>query len=216
MATFLALPPELGGTTYGPFHEGTIAVGTDPERCQLVLNPDAGLLPVHVWISPVGHCWSIQPAGRGAVFLRRGVSVAAVTAPVQAYPGDVICLVRDDGVRFILRGDPAAVAPPPVAAPTPAETPADVRPTPVVGGGPPTTGGQRRAPTAGQMANEAKRQAGVAVFSSGPLAFINQVVFRGRTGALLQPRYVVGAVVALFVALFSGCSGLAGLVHLVG
>jgi len=40
------------------------------------------------------------------------------------------------------------------------------------------------------------------------------VVFRGRTGALLQPRYLMGAVVALFVALFSGCAGLAGLVHL--
>jgi len=212
----LALPPELGGTTYGPFHDGTIAVGTDSERCQLVLNPDAGLFPVHVWVSPVGHCWTVQPASRGAVvFLRRGVSVAAVTAPVQAYPGDVICLGRDEGVRFILRGDPAAIASP-VVSPAPKQTPADVRPTPIVGGSTPAAGGPRRAPTVSQMAGEAKRQAGVAVFSSGPLAFINQVVFRGRTGALLQPRYIFGAVVALFVALFSGCAGLAGLVHLSG
>ena len=64
------------------------------------------------------------------------------------------------------------------------------------------------------MQDEVKRQAGVAMFSNGPLAFINQVVFRGRSGALLQPRYIVGAVVAFVMFVFSGCAGLLGLSQL--
>ena len=208
MATFLALPAELGGTTFGPFTDGTVTVGTDPDRCELVLNADADLWPVHAWISPVGHCWTVQPATRGALlFLRRGVTVAAITAPVEAFPGDVICLGRDDGVRFELRGNPALAAPAPVAHAAPEGS----TPTPVFT---PSGAGRRKAPTSGQMAAEVKRQAGVAMFSNGPLAFINQLVFRGRSGALLQPRYIFGAVVALGMAAMSGCAGLLSFLHI--
>jgi hypothetical protein len=211
VATFLALPADLGGTTFGPFTDGTVTVGTDPDRCQLVLNADTGLQPVHAWISPTGHCWTVQPASRGAaVFLRRGVTVAAVTAPVQAFPGDVICLGRDDGVRFILQGNPMREAPsPPIATGPTGAGPTPVLDSPASSDAP--RAGRRRAPTAQQMQEEVKRQAGVAMFSNGPLAFINQVVFRGRSGALLQPRYIVGAVVAVGMFFMSSCAGLLGL-----
>lgn len=135
--------------------------------------------------------------------------MTAVTVPVAAFPGDAVVLGRHDGVQFVLRGDPSAPVSPPA-------------PVAVAGAGsgstaPPSkapSSGRRAPPTSGQMADEVKRQAGVAAHTSGPLAFLNQLFFRGRSGALLQPRYILAAVLGLGMAAVSGCAGLLGMIQL--
>ncbi len=62
------------------------------------------------------------------------------------------------------------------------------------------------------MAQEVKRQIGVSAMTSGPFAQLSQLFFRLRSGALLQPRYLIGGLIALGGVLLSGCAGIAGLI----
>ncbi|MFT5684220.1 MAG: hypothetical protein ACI8RZ_005161 [Myxococcota bacterium] len=189
MSFFLDLAPEYGGTRFGPFAQGA-TLGSDPARCHITLPAKLGIRPVHAWIVPSGSGLVLQVGEVGAV-----VVVLAAGRPVQVQgstmigPGDVMLLGGASGVKFTLQS--AAQAPQPAARP---QT------------------GRRGPPTAGAMAAEARRQAGVAVMTTKGGAQAGNFLHRLQSGAFTNPRYVVGAIVAIGGVLFTGCSGLFALV----
>jgi len=188
-ATFLTLSPEFGGTRFGPFGPGSVGLGSDASQCTVVLSPQTGVQPVHAWLTVTGSGWVLQPAVTGAaIFVSQGGrEFQPVGSQAQLSPGDAFVLAHAQGVRFILEVGPMPAADSGVA-------------------GPRHRG--RRPPTAGDMAREVRRQAGVSAMTHGPLAEISKLFFRARSGALFQPRYVVGALIAVGGLAVTGCAGL--------
>ncbi|RME28772.1 MAG: hypothetical protein D6798_01590 [Deltaproteobacteria bacterium] len=190
----LTLAPEFGGTCFGPFPAGNIALGSDVEHCHIALSTALGLDPVHAWVTlqEDGACW-LQPTRVGTgLFLYRAAGGGAqpVSGAVPLRPGDSFALGQPHGPRFIV-----AEAAEPVAAPGGRR------------GRLPPRGG-RGVPTADAMADEVKRQISSTAMTWGPFAQLSQVFYRFRSGALMQPRYLVGAVIALMGMVATGCAGL--------
>ncbi len=190
---FLELAPEFGGTRFGPFPQGA-ALGSDSSRCHITLPAAMGIAPVHAWISPAGAGWVVRAVeASAAIFVVYGGNGAPApvrgSAPISA--GDAVMLGNPQGPRFTL-----ALPPPAVHS---------------------ARGGPRQLPTAGAMAQEVKRQVGVGVMTSGSGAQVSQLLYKLRSGALLQPRYIIAGILGLGTAAAAGCSGLAaviwGLLH---
>lgn len=190
--TLLVLPADMGGTAFGPFGPGHVAMGSDPAQCHIALAPTLGLAPVHAWITLTadGQRW-VQPAQQGAaVYLQRSGrgTAAPVLQALALQPGDVVALGHPQGVRFEVQEHVAA--PPPAAG----------RTSPRLGG--------RQAPTAQQLGQEVQRQAMSRAMTHGGVSQAAQVLHRARSGALLQPRYIIGALIALLGVAATGCAGL--------
>lgn len=189
MSFFLDLAPEYGGTRFGPFAQGA-TLGSDPARCHITLPAELGIRPVHAWIVPAGSGLTLQVGEVGAaVFVLSAGRPAPVRGSTAIGPGDALLLGGPSGVRFTLQS--AGQAPRPAARP---QT------------------GRRGPPTAAAMAAEAKRQAGVAVMTTKGGASAGHFLHRLQSGAFTNPRYVVGAIVAIGGVLFTGCSGLLALI----
>lgn len=188
-ATYLLLAPEFGGTRFGPFDGGPIAFGSDAAQCAIVLPAQMGIHPVHAWLTPLNpHTWVLQPAVGGAgLFAIKGAMGAPlpVSSSAQLGAGDSLVLGNPQGPRFTIE---AATGSSVVAA---------------------RSGmGGRRPPTAAQMGQEVRRQASTYAMSRGPLGPLLQFFYRVRTGTFLQPRYIVGALVAIVAASVTACGGL--------
>jgi len=192
MGIVLALTPEFGGQKFGPFDATSIALGSDADQCHIALSQDLGIYPVHTWLAQNGSNWIIQPAdARARVFLYRGgrgPSINVTTATTIAN-GDRFALATEQGVQFVLE----------IAASSAQTRNEHNRPG---------SRGGRRPPTAQDMGNEIKRQIGVSVMTSGPGAKANHFLYRLKSGAYFQPRYIVGALIAVGGMLMTGCSGL--------
>lgn len=188
--TLLILPADLGGAAFGPFPSGShVALGSDAGQCHVAVAAGLGVAPVHAWVTlaPDGARW-VQPVSATApVFVQRGGRGPAAPVPqaLQLGVGDVIALGHPQGVRFVVQDAPAATA---------------QRSSTRLGG--------RRPPTAGQLGQELQRQVGARALTHGGVSQAAQLFHRARTGALLQPRYLVGAAVALLGMLATGCAGL--------
>ena len=62
MPTYLHLAPQQGGTRFGPFSKGVIQLGSDPTRCQIVLDAGLGIFAVHCLIQDGGNgTYSVMP-----------------------------------------------------------------------------------------------------------------------------------------------------------
>ncbi len=192
-ATLLQLAPEFGGTVFGPFPPGPVALGSDASRCAVALAPAVGARPIHCWVTPAPDgSWFLQPAEAGAALYVLGPGGArAVTTAVPLRAGEAFAIGHPQGPRFTVQ----AAASPGGAA---------------VGSAAPgaSRAGGRRPPTAADMAAEVRRQASVYAMSSGPFAPLVHLFYRAKSGALWQPRYIVGAIIGLFGFLFAGCGGL--------
>ncbi len=186
MSFFLDLSPEHGGTRFGPFPQGA-TLGSDPARCHITLPAELGIRSVHAWIAPMGRGLTLQVSEPDAVVY---VLSAGRPVPIQSSiaigPGDALILGGPDGVKFTLQA----------AAQQPAQ---------------PRTG-RRGPPTASAMAAEVKRQAGVALRTTTGGAQASHFLHRLQSGAFTNPRYVIGAIIAVGGALFTGCSGLLALI----
>lgn len=192
--TLLTLSPEFGGSRFGPFAGGSISIGSDPGRCQVVLHSSTGAAPVHAILSDTGTGWQLQPTQIGAaLFLRkRNGRVAPITTTAAVEPGDSIVVGSQSGPALTVTR--AAVGPSTNAA---------------KGRGPKIPGSKHLSANAYQR--EARRQAESMLVRHPVGREVYRWWTRWKTGALLRPRYVIGALVGLVGLLGVGCTGCVGL-----
>jgi hypothetical protein len=186
--TFLTLAPDQGGTRFGPF-TGTINLGSDASRCQLVLQAGMGIEPIHALVTDSGAGWQVQPAAFGClVYLRKpNGRVLSVNTGVQASEGDTIVLGSQAGPALTLaRAGVTAPGPAPGAKP-----------------GFSVPGAQNLSGNA--FAREARRQAEASLITTPYGREAYRWWTRFRSGALMRPRYIIGAVVAVLGFFGLGC-----------
>jgi hypothetical protein len=191
--TYLDLPPNMGGTQFGPF-QGTIQIGSDPQQCQIVLNQQMGIAPVHVTIADQGDGnYMVAPAQRGfGLFLARGggAGVQPIGGATQATTGDAIILGNPGGPRFTLRYVQGAGA-----------------------GVPHGAAGARGGGSMGdRVAREIWRQESARLMMRNRwFRDLSQMWYRYRTGAMTNPRILVGlisSIVVMFMAGVASCGGI--------
>lgn len=191
----LSLSAEFGGTTFGPFAPGPVALGSDPTRCQIVLNQSLGVRPTHAVITPMNaNTFVLQPAEQGIglfYFVGGRGQGQPVGNAVQLRPGDAFAVGSPAGPRFVVGL---------YTQPAPQQN----------------TGfklGGRGVPTAAQMGQEVKRQASTGIMTNPLVQEASKLFWRVRTGAIFQPRVILGVAIGVFGAALAGCAAL--LRHLV-
>ena len=184
--TWLQLPPEMGGTRFGPFRSGIVQIGTDGSQCQIVLQASMGIAPVHVTVAIQGPgTYLVQPVQRGfGLFLqRRGGGMSPVAAAVQASAGDTLIVGTPAGPRFTIAYEQPA-------------------PTQQRGGRPQQGGGSG---FMGRLGNEVMRQQRARWMMRNPLyRQYYQLTHRYRTGALTNPRVMTGLILGGIGMLMAG------------
>lgn len=192
--TLLTLSAEHGGQRFGPFGKGTLSIGTDSGRCQVVLDKTSGAAPVHATLTDTGAGWTLQPAQIGAaLFVRKpNGRVAPITTGSPIESGDAIVIGTQSGPALTVSR--AAVAASNKTAGPKGRIP----------------GSQHLNKNAFQR--EIQRQA-LSNFTRNPVGReIYRFWTRWRSGSFLRPRYVIGAVVGLVGMLGVGCLGCLGVV----
>jgi len=194
--TYLDLPPNMGGTQFGPF-QGAIQIGSDPQKCQIVLNQQMGIAPVHVTVADQGDGqYMVAPTQRGfGLFIARGGSnnVQPIGGATQAAPGDAIILGNPGGPRFTIRR---------------VDQPGGAR------GAPSGAAGARGGGAMGdRVAREMWRQTTARLMMRNRwFRDIYQMWYRYRTGALTNPRVLVGLITSLVVMFMAGVASCGGII----
>ena len=197
MASYITAAPELGGHRYGPYYGGSLYVGSDPSRAQVVIASSFGVAPMHAMITDLNNgTFQVQPVQMGlSVFCQQvGVpKVYPVQGGVQLSSGDSFMIGGPRGPRFTLE----YVAIGPVQEQS--------------GGFLSGLFGGRGKGISSRLGQEVSRQAQTSALTSIPLyREAYRFYSRARTGAYAQPRYIisaVGAVVVLIGGLAVGCMG---------
>jgi hypothetical protein len=179
LATYLRLTPEFGGTRFGPFEDLEVRLGSDPDRCHIVLQPELGVQPEHVKLFRQGQdSLILAPSDRTAsVFLFRmnSGSPTHVSTPTAVQAGDAFALVTTGGPRFIIELD---------------ELPEEVKEQrEAARGGGGKTGRKRLSKDA--MAGEAKRQAFTTLLVTGPAQMAQRAFTFVKSGAIFMPRNIL-------------------------
>lgn len=192
----LALGPEYGGTVFGPFQTGTVVLGSEPSQCTITLHESLGVRSTHAQliVQPNGEC-ILQPIDvAGPVFIFTNKGPERLRGAARLNQGDSFALVAQDGVRFTVGVVQQVIT----------ATPAAARP---VGAG------RLSAPA---LVNEAKRQLEAKAQTVAPVAAARKVGYQAKSGALFQPRNVIGAVFIIGFMLVMSCGSLVGLGGLAG
>lgn len=182
LALYLRLSPEFGGTRFGPFEEVETRLGS-AQGNDITLPETLGVSAHHVKIlQQSGMGLIVAPVERTAgvyVWQANARRPRQISTPIAVRPGDSFSLVTPEGPRFIVEIDKL---PPQVI--------------------------EERMKLQGRWSSnkltkdalkeEGKRQAWVAILTTGP----GQVAARAwqfiRTGTFLQPRYLfLGATMAV-------------------
>lgn len=193
-STYLDLPPEMGGNQFGPF-AGTVQIGTDAQRCQVVMHPQLGIADVHVVLNDAGDGrYMVAPAqkGFGLFLIRSGEQkLQPVAGATEARPGDMIILASPTGPRFRIRREEAQ-APPPSA----------------------RGGGGFGSGIAGGVAREVWRVQSAKLMMNNPLYRTWRTMsFRFRTGSLTSPRVLVAAAASIFALIAAGTASCGGILY---
>lgn len=108
---YLALPPEQGGTSFGPFSAGTICVGTDNRTCQIVLQPGAGLRPLHAQVTFMPDGRALVQAGdrQAALWVHAGGQATPLDGSAILRVGEGFSLASPAGARLVLAELPPVV-----------------------------------------------------------------------------------------------------------
>lgn len=190
LVTYIRLAPEFGGTRFGPFEGLEVRLGSNPERCHIVLSEALGVLPEHAkLLRQRDNSLILTPAERTAtLFLWKPGDrrPSQVHTPTAIRPGDAFSLVTHDGPRFFVELDQL---PPEVKAAREQET--KVR-----------TG--RRRLSAETMAAEGKRQAWSSLLTMGPAQLAQRAWVYIKSGAIYQPRNIFLGVAILGGYIFGG------------
>ena len=185
LVTYLSLTPEFGGTKFGPFEGLEVRLGSDPDRCHIVLPEALGVVREHVKLIRQGPVNLIlAPADRTAtVYLwKQGERrPTQLNTPTAVRPGDAFSLVTQDGPRFNIEVG---------------ELPPELREERDRKRGVAT--GRRRL-SAESMGTEVKRQAWTKLLVLGPAQFAQRAMVYIRSGAIYQPRNII-----LFMTIASG------------
>lgn len=200
LPTVLTLAPEFGGARFGPFPGGIIHLGTDANRCQVVLHPSTGALPVHALVSDLGQKWQVQQGSVGAGLYVRKPSgqMLAVQGAVQIEQGDAIVVGHQQGPSLYI----ARMVPPPAGAQRGAAK------------------GRSNIPGAqhlnqGAFAREAKRQIESTLVTMPMGREVYRFWTRARSGALLRPRNLIAAGTGLLAFMGMGCLGCFGFIAVI-
>lgn len=190
--TWLQLPPEMGGTRFGPFRGGIVQIGTDNGQCQIVLQKQMGIAPVHVTLAIQGPgSYLVQPVQRGfGLFLQRsGGGMAPVSSAVQANAGDTLIVGTPAGPRFSISYEEAQA----------------------VKSGSRPGAGSAKSGFMGRMGSELMRQQRARWIMRNPLyRQYYQLTHRYRTGALSNPRVLTGLLIGLSGVIFAGGTACVG------
>ena len=176
LAIYLSLTPEFGGTRFGPFEKLETRLGSDEDRCHIVLPESLGVLPVHVQVLRQGETNTIvAPADRSAtVFLwrkdeRRPIQI---TSPTALRSGDAFSLVTENGPRFVMEID---------------HLPPEIQEERNRTRG---THGRSRLSTE-SMGQEIQRQAWTSILTQAPAQMAQRAWTFIRSGAIYQPRNII-------------------------
>lgn len=177
LVTYLRLSQEFGGTRFGPFEGAEVRLGSNPERCHIVLPEALGVRAEHARLMRQGpQNLILAPSERAAaIYLykageRRHVQL---NTPTAVRPGDSFALVTADGPRFIIELDEL-----------PPEIKAKREESKRVATG-------KRRLSAEAMGNEVKRQAWTRVLVLGPAQFAQRAMVYIKSGAIYQPRNII-------------------------
>ncbi len=191
LAVYLRLTPEFGGTRFGPYEELEVRLGSDGDRCHIVLSETLGVQAEHARVIRQGpQNLILAPAERTAtIFLwkqgaRRPTPLGTLTA---IRPGDSFSLVTETGPRFIVELD---------------ELPEEIREARSFS----RTGVGRSRLSAKSMGSEVKRQAWTTLLVQGPAQIAQRAVTFVRSGAIYQPRNIILGVTIAGGWLFGGAS----------
>jgi hypothetical protein len=178
LALYLTLAPEFGGTRFGPFEGLEVRLGSDGDRCHIVLPPALGVLPEHGRVIRQGPGNLIlAPAERtAALFLwKKGARRPdQLATPTAVRPGDSFSLVTPDGPRFIVELDELP--------PEMKEARAKAKSRSGVG---------RSRLSAESMGAEVKRQAFTQLLVTKPAQLLQRAVVFVKSGAIYQPRNII-------------------------
>lgn len=194
LALYLALTPEFGGTRFGPFEGLECRLGSDNERCHIVLPPALGVLQEHARVIRQGPSNLIlAPAERtAALFLwKKGARrPEQLNTPTAVRPGDSFSLVTPDGPRFIVE---LAPLPPELAAKRAEQKK--------------RTGVGRSRLSAESMGAEVKRQAFTQLLVTKPAQMLQRAVVFVKSGAIYQPRNIIMGLTIIGGMAFAGFAG---------
>ncbi len=208
---YLQLPPQMGGTRFGPFTR-RIDIGSDAKLNQIVLDSRHGIFPTHaVAVQNEPAVLTVQPAGPQAqvfVIPNDQAHTWPVRAPVQVRPGDTLVFGTPAGPRLMVWVDPKHLKSRDQILAEARQMGGDAGILHALGTaldkvfGPPTQGG---------IAGEVQRRAQAELLRKGPFREVYQLWSRARSGVFTSPRVIVGMAVAVFGMLTTGtltCSGL--------
>lgn len=187
LALYLTLAPEFGGRRFGPFEGLEVRLGTDAQRCHIVLAEGFGVVRDHCKVVRQGPTNLIlTPSERtAAVWLWRAGAPrpVQVQAPTAVRTGDWFSLVTPDGPRFYVE-----------LAPLPADLLAQRRP------------GKRtwRNLTPQRFFREAWSLFVARLYTFNPIAVGARLWYFVVSGAIWQPRYIILGFLALTTMISTG------------
>lgn len=205
MAIFLQLPAEMGGLRFGPF-DGIVQLGSDARRCQIVLDSNQGIYPMHATLAPAGGGqFHFAPADLNAkcfVIQHGSPQVWPVQGAVEVKIGDALVVGTPAGPRFHLVDATGH------------------RPARAAGGGmmasfqsaigmQPTR--RTNQPSLQQgLADEVQRRAQASMMRNSTFRELSYLHRRLKTGQLFSPVNIIGALITIGSMLLAGgvsCSG---------
>ncbi|MGB0638666.1 MAG: hypothetical protein ACPGTU_05005 [Myxococcota bacterium] len=193
LATYLRLTPEFGGTRFGPFEGIEVRLGSDPERCHIVLQPELGVQTEHVKLFRQGlENLILAPSDRTAtvyLFRMNTGKPSQLTTPTAVRPGDAFALVTIGGPRFIIELD---------------ELPEAIKEERARAKG--KSRGPRGRLSKDALAGEAKRQAFTSLLVTGPAQIAQRMITFVKSGAIFMPRNIFLGVAMLGGWVFGGVS----------
>lgn len=194
LALYLILAPEFGGGRFGPFEGLEVRLGSDRERCHVVLPESFGVAKEHCKVIRQGDGGLILSASErtAAVWVWKGDARRPIQihTPTAVRPNDSFALVSAEGAKFTIEF--AALPPEMVAKRNAAKR-------------------GRQGLTGEKLAREGFRMAVARIWSIGPVGMAMRAWYLVKSGSLWQPRILITAAIAGFgyLAAFAGsCSAL--------
>lgn len=179
LALYLVLSPEFGGTRFGPFEGLEVRLGSDRDRCHIVLPEAFGVAREHCkLIRQNDGSLILAPSERtAAVFAWKGDArrPQQLQTPMSLRPGDRFALVSPEGARFTVE-----------YAPLPAEVVAQRA----------KAKSRRNNLTADGFAKEGWRLLVARLWTLGPVGLAMRGWYMLTSGALFQPRILIPLAIA--------------------
>lgn len=197
---FLQLSAEFGSTKFGPFQGAEVRLGSDPGRNDISLPENLGVSPEHArLVKQQDDTFIVAPVDRTSqVFVHRkdGRAPKQITAPLALTDGDGFSLVAAEGPKFII-----VLEHPKQAAAADA------------GGAKAGLGKAASRLSAKSLMGEIKRIGFAKAITSSVGGSLYKAFTFIKSGAFLQPRYIILGMFLLSGYIFAGTMscGAAGL-----